>query len=846
MQPAQLGRYEIVGRLGRGGMGEVFEGFDPQLQRRVALKRLVGTAPREHRERLHREALSVAALSHPSIGHVYEIVTQDGQDWVVMEFVDGRPLSDMLLEGPLTGDQVVRVGIQVAEALAEAHRHGIIHRDIKAENVMCGLSGRVRVLDFGLAKWVGTRGVDSDALTQEGLVVGTARAMSPEQALGKNIDSRSDIFSLGSLLYELCSGRPAFRGETPMDTMVKVARRECPPLSEAAPHLAEGLVAVVERCMARDPEDRFQSADEVAQALGRLTATHGTNAPVARRPVRSWGIAILVLVGLVLGAGVGTVAGRWLGRSVRPSLAVAVLPLTGQLPGDRGRLAGAAVADAITARLARLERVQVVAGREVRAVAREGVRVAEIAAELGVQEVVEVSLTQEHAEAPARITLSRVAGATGRVLWSQELEVGTGDLLLLQDRVTQALTDAYQGYTLDQEMSERSVHSAALAAYLEVSHRLASATTSPNYREEVVLLEEALQQSPRFLEAAISLANIQGYLFQTTAEPGCRERAEALLSHARTLAPGDPRVVRAHVDLALRLNRPEEAEAQARALTASRPGDADAWSNLGLLLQRLGRLEEAELALRRAYGLRPYWRYLFSLADVYRERGDLAGARITLEDLLDRNPTNTNVRSRLAFVMYSAGDVSGAEQQYRTLAEERGDNVDCNNLGSMLLLLGRYEEAEHWVRQAVALAPHRASHRANLAKTLYWAEDTAAARGEFAAALAIAEEQIARDVDTARNRRTRALCLAHLGRGAEAVMEIQRALEAFRSDAYTLSVAATVAALNGDRHGILAWTTRAREAGALAVWFSGPEFAALRDDPAFAALLAGGSRPISR
>lgn len=840
MQPAKLGRYDIVGRLGRGGMGEVFEGFDPQLQRRVALKRLAGSAPREHRERLHREALSVAALSHPSIGHVYEIVTQEGQDWVVMEFVDGRPLSDVLLEGPLTGDQVIRIGIQVAEALAEAHRHGIIHRDIKTENVMCSPSGRVRVLDFGLAKWVGMRGVDSDALTQEGLVVGTARAMSPEQALGKEVDSRSDIFSLGSLLYELCTGKPAFRGETPMDTMVKVARRECLPLREAAPHLTEALAAVIERCMARDVDDRFQSADEVAQALGQLAATHGTNAPVARRTTRSRWIAVLVLAGLVLGAGVGAVAGRWLGRSARPSLAVAVLPLTGQLPGDQGRLAGAAVADAITARLARLERVNVVAGREVRAVAQEGVRLAEIAAELGVQELVEASLTQERVDTPARITLSRVAGATGRVLWSQELEVGTGDLLLLQDRVIQALTDAYQGYTLDQEISERSVAGVPLAAYLEVSHRLASATTSPNYREEILLLEEALQQSPRFLEAAISLATIQGYLFQVTGDPGHRERAQEQLAHARALAPSDPRVVRAHVDLALRMDRIEDAEAQARALTGSRPGDADAWSNLGLLLQRLGRHEEAAQALRRAYGLRPYWRYLFSLADVYRERGDLAGARTMLADLLERHPANANVRSRLAFVMYSAGDVSGAEQQYRLLAEERGDNVDCSNLGSMLLLLGRYEEAEQWMRKATVLAPHRASQRANLAKTLYWMGDATGAMEEFATALAIAEAQIAGDVDTARNRRTRAVCLAHLGRGAEAVMEVQRALEALRFDAYTLSVAATVAALNGDRHGALAWTERAREAGALAVWFSGPEFAALRSDPAFAALLTGG------
>jgi len=837
MTPERVGRYEVVGRLGRGGMGEVFEGFDPQLKRRVAIKRLAANAPREHQERLHREALSVAALSHPAIAHVYEIVQHQGRDWVVMEYVEGKPLSELLQAGPMPLDQVLRVGTQVADGLAEAHRHNIIHRDIKTENVMVTPSGRARILDFGLAKWVGTRGLGSDALTQEGLVVGTARAMSPEQALGKPTDHRTDIFSLGSMLYELLAGVPAFRGETPMDTMVKVARAECQPLSEKHPATPAEVAAVVERCMATRPEDRFQSAAELAEALERLTATQGLGVPIHQSMSRRRVTAAAVGVAALVAALVGGLATRVATTPRRPAASVAVLPMEGQFAGDEGRLAAAAVADAVTTHLSRLEHIQVVTGRDVRAAVQEGLRSTEIAIQLGVTELVETSLIQERPGAPARVTLSRLQGATGRVLWSRDIEVGTDDLLRLQDRITQAVTDAYQGYSLDRAMLARTMSPAALTAYLEVEERFSEGSISRSFGEEITLLEDVLRDSPAFLEAILRLSGIYGALFQRTGNPGHREMSERLLARAQDLAPADPRVTRFHIALAQRLGRHEEAEPLARELTLSRPGDVEAWRNLGISLNRLGRPAEAEHALQRAYYLQPSWRNHYELADLYRELGEYGRARSTMEEILAQHPGNHFVRSRLGFVLYSAGDIDGAEQQYRRVAQERGDNLDLSNLGSMVLLGGNPVEAQQLFLRAVELAPHRAHYRANLAKAMLWAGDTEGARAAFAEALTNAEEQLAAGVERGRNRRTRALCLAHLGRGAEAVLEIQRALEANNFDAYTLSVAATVAALNGDRHGALAWTSKAREAGALAVQFTGPEFSFLRSDPEFKALL---------
>jgi serine/threonine protein kinase len=284
MSVRRIGRYEIECSLGSGGMGEVYRAYDPQLRRCVAVKGLHhDKAGAERRERLRREALSVAALSHPAIAHVHEIVTEGEQDWVVMEYIDGSSLADLVTAGPLAPAEVARVGSVIAEALADAHRHGIIHRDVKPENVMVTSTGHVKVLDFGLAKWTGARASEGDPITVEGMVVGTSKAMSPEQALGRPLDARSDVFSLGSLLYEIASGRPAFRGTTPMDTMYKVSRGERTPLAELVPGLPAALVAVIEKCLAMRPSERYQSADELSRVLHGLAGT-GPDLSTAGRP----------------------------------------------------------------------------------------------------------------------------------------------------------------------------------------------------------------------------------------------------------------------------------------------------------------------------------------------------------------------------------------------------------------------------------------------------------------------------------------------------------------------------------------------------------------------------------
>ncbi len=270
--PERLGPYRLDQLLGRGGMGEVWRAWDERLDRWVALKQIRADAPLRHgRERLRREARAVARLSHPAIVHVYDILESADGDWIVMELVVGRTLRVLLdEEGALPPARAVRLCREIAEGLAEAHANGILHRDLKASNVIVGPSGRAKILDFGLAKEIPREGeADSQELTGStpGVVLGTCFAMSPEQALGHPLDQRSDLFSLGSLFYEMLIGEAPFRAESPTLSLAKVVRDEVPPLQETHPAIPATVCELVDWLLQKEPRDRPQSAVEVLAAL---------------------------------------------------------------------------------------------------------------------------------------------------------------------------------------------------------------------------------------------------------------------------------------------------------------------------------------------------------------------------------------------------------------------------------------------------------------------------------------------------------------------------------------------------------------------------------------------------
>jgi eukaryotic-like serine/threonine-protein kinase len=273
-----LSHYRILEKLGEGGMGIVYKARDTHLDRFVAIKVLPAerVADPERKRRFVQEAKAASALNHPNIIHIYDIDQQDGVDFIAMECVMGKTLDQLTPRHGMRLNEALKTAVQMADALARAHAAGIVHRDLKPANIMVDEHGIVKVLDFGLAKLTETLPPGEDATltakpsTEEGKIVGTVAYMSPEQAEGKKVDSRSDIFSFGSVLYEMLTGRRAFQGETKASTIAAILKEDPKPASQLTEALPKEFEQVITRCLRKDRERRTQHLDDVKLALLEL------------------------------------------------------------------------------------------------------------------------------------------------------------------------------------------------------------------------------------------------------------------------------------------------------------------------------------------------------------------------------------------------------------------------------------------------------------------------------------------------------------------------------------------------------------------------------------------------
>ncbi|HTR02142.1 MAG TPA: serine/threonine-protein kinase, partial [Thermoanaerobaculia bacterium] len=322
----RLGPYEIVSAIGAGGMGEVYKARDTRLDRDVAVKVLPEhlAASEEIRQRFEREAKTISQFSHPHICALFDVGREGETEFLVMEFLEGESLADRLGKGALPTEQILRYGIEIADALDKAHRQGIVHRDLKPGNIMITKTG-VKLLDFGLAKPLATAGARpvsgasvmateaqaSQPLTERGTILGTFQYMAPEQLEGAEADSRSDIFAFGAVLYEMATGRKAFTGKSQASLIGSILRDDPTPVSEVAPMVPPAFNRVIKTCLAKDPEHRFQTAHDIKLQLEWIQeggSQAGVPAPViARRKNReklAWATAaVLAVAAAALGFG---------------------------------------------------------------------------------------------------------------------------------------------------------------------------------------------------------------------------------------------------------------------------------------------------------------------------------------------------------------------------------------------------------------------------------------------------------------------------------------------------------------------------------------------------------------
>ena len=831
MEGTRVGPYLVTGRLGAGGMGVVYEAWDERLERRVAIKRVqpdpAGEPPDpRRRERLRREARAAAQLSHPSIVQIHDFLTTDEGDWIVLELVEGPTLAELLRQGPLDFGHLLSLGREIAEGLAEAHGRGFLHRDLKTENVVVTRSGHAKILDFGLAKrfWPAASGT-RDGLSREGEVAGTPRAMSPEQANGEPLDPRTDLFSLGTLLYEAVTGVSPFAAATPVETLHRVCSHHPPPAAGLNPAAPLGLSELIADLLEKDRERRPADATQVAVRLAALQSGSGARSraelsqeptivagPVAgprRRAWLRWAAGGLIL--LLLGAAVIA----WFLRHREPLYVAVAEPQVQAGSGPETALAAAGLRAALLRDLSGLDRIAVLAPEPGAAAAPRA-----LARQLAADEVLVPRL--DCAGRVCRVSLSRLQAADGRVVWTEIFEAPLDDLSLISSAVDLALRRGYDGFSRRPGMTSPEIGREDWERYVRLDreyweHRGGSA---PQHLLEKV--EALRQKAPRLVEVILLEANLLRLRFFASRNPADAERARGLLDEARRLAPGDPRPLWLLATMTLAAEQLGEAEAATAELERQVPGDTRVQVLQAYLAERRGRPDEALETMRTAVRRRPGQANLMGLANLESRLGRMDDARRTLAAILERFPDDRNARSLLAQLELGSGSAETAVRLYAELVRTDPTFTELSNLGVAQLLLGRYDPAAASFRQALRLLPESPAAVLNLA-------DAEWLRGRKTEAEALYRNVIdLADRDPAptfwQTQTIRAQALAHLGRRDEAVAAVQQALRAAPDNPQVAYEASLVYALVGDASSARVHAGRARDAGYDRRWFSFPWF----------------------
>lgn len=676
---AQLLHYRVVSRLGGGGMGEVYLAEDTRLGRQVALKFLASadaTDP-EARERLVREAQAASVLRSPHVAVTYDLVEHDGAIFIAMEYVEGELVSERVARGALPVPEAIEIGMQVADALDEAHAQGIVHRDIKSGNVMVTRRQLVKVLDFGLAKFLrGPAGESAHtfAVTTPGLVLGTLQYMAPEQLRGEEVDHRADLFALGAVLYEMLTGRPPFMGGSMAETAERILTQEPEALARFNYAVPGDVEAVVRKALAKDPAYRYQSARELYldlhHARERLAREGTSTMRLAWRP----GVQ-LPPVGF----------GRPAAPPPEPSIAVlAFANLTGNPSDD---WVGQGMAESVAADLAKVRGLRSLSREQIFDVQRgagwtpgrmEDERQAiELGRRLSATWVVAGAV--QRAGDRLRITARLIAVDAGRTVAASKLDGKLEDVFDLQDRLVEELVR--QGLRRELEQSEKRAIGADAhepEAYEAFSRGMLNLrlATPESVERATSLFERAIAVEPEYVEALIALGNALQLRGSVLAQRPLLERSRDLLQRAVALAPAS---AEAHIRLGqtlASLGAPDAAETAIRQGLALDDQSSLGYSQLGRLLWLgRGRIDEAIAAFTRAAALAPAAGYTYlQLSLLQALNGDLdgaersAGAAVDLQQKAMSGAQGLIVvgaHTRLGYVHYLRGRYDEAIREYR-------------------------------------------------------------------------------------------------------------------------------------------------------------------------------------
>jgi len=559
-----LGHYRIESLIGVGGMGEVYLARDERLGRKAALKLLPKglTMDEAQLSRFKNEARTASALNHPSILTVYEIGAEGNIQFIATEFIEGITLRASLAHGRINPDQALEIAVQVASALAAAHDAGVVHRDIKPENIMLRPDGYVKVLDFGIAKLTEQK-VASDDHTVEttavlqtrlGLVLGTAHYMSPEQARGQKVDARSDIWSLGVVIYEMIAGIPPFRGETPSDCIASILTTEPPPLSGVLPDVSLKLESILQKALRKNSDERYQTIKEMLAGLRNLKGELEAEGSSPQTKARAESIVskikrhkrgvLLTLAAAVLVAAAFAYSFFFVAPAPSPNeKSIAVLPFENRSEDKSNAYFTDGVQDEILTRLSKIGDLKVISRASAQRYKNTSQKLSEIANQLGVANLLEGSVQKTNDQ--VRVNVQLIRPANDSHLWAETFDRKLTDIFSVESEVAKAIADKLRAKLTGQEeqviAAKPTDNLEAYDAYLRgLAYTLKTLFTPANLLGAQKYLREAVRLDPKFALswALLSYVDARGYL-TTNLQPtvALREEAWQAAETALTLQP---------------------------------------------------------------------------------------------------------------------------------------------------------------------------------------------------------------------------------------------------------------------------------------------------------------------
>ncbi len=738
--------YRIGERLGAGGMGEVYRGEDTRLGRPVALKFLPPSlkSDPESRARLLNEARAASMLRSPNIAVTYDIGEEGGTDFIVMEYVDGELLSTRAAAGPLPVGEAVDVGVQVADALDEAHARGIIHRDIKSANLMRTARGLVKVLDFGLAKFVthgGARELTQAQMTMAGMVVGTVSYMAPEQALGRPVDERADLFSLGVVLFELLTGRMPFDGTSPTEIIDHILHEQPPPPSRHASGVPPSLDAVVARALEKDPEFRYQHARDMKRDLQQVA--HDLENAVPRAS--------------------GRLTAATPAAAIHNSVAVMTFSNITREPADDW--IGTGIAETVSSDLKTIHGLTIIGRARVYDALRNLSTDAHLKDSLAIDIGHRLGATwvvvggYQRIGDRVRITANFVEVATGEVRRTVKVDGRIDDIFALQDKIvfelSQGLNVVLKGTEIADIERQETASVEAYESYARGMMNLRQATRDSIDRA-IAAFEDATRHDPEYARAWAALGGAYGLKANFLSIPDMLN--EAVQIERRALAI-DPQLADAHMWLGsalLALGRIDEAVTEIREALRLDPENGQAYQGLA----RVSWVGQGDFAsaiplFERAIDLNPEAGYsylqlsmLLAWAGQLDRAQDIAGRAVELQEQFISGNFGLQIvgaHSRLGYVHYLKGEYADALREYeRELAFiGAGDHalrertlLELNvKIGAAYLRLGRRDDAERHFARALKSFDARVANGADDPFTRYYIATAHALRGDADRAL---------------------------------------------------------------------------------------------------------------